>query len=81
MGRLWESGKLVKSQRLGAGSSVDSEKVLSNLTHLIIVPGHGVWTGSLPSQVHDEDFWLLDGYMYGHSETRIQAFVEHINSG
>ena len=52
--------------------SYPSALALRNLTHLIIVPCHGIWTGSSPDQVFDARYWILDGYMYGGEGTTIR---------
>ncbi|KAF7984264.1 hypothetical protein HWV62_16108 [Athelia sp. TMB] len=49
------------------------------LDHLIIVPGHSIWTGTDPSLKLDEDQWLLEPYQKGGG--RIDAFVSHIARG
>ena len=50
-----------------------------NLTHLIIVPGHAVWTGTDPKQRLSEDQWLLESYQKG--KGRLAAFFAHISRG
>ncbi|KAH7912264.1 hypothetical protein BJ138DRAFT_808448 [Hygrophoropsis aurantiaca] len=50
-----------------------------NLSHLIIVPGHAVWTGMLRSDIFDESKWILEPYQKGRG--RIAAFYGHISRG
>lgn len=61
----------------------DTKAVFSHLTHLVVVPGHAVWTGIAPEQVRDEAYWTLEDYQRGHDEAkaRIAAFVDHIRLG
>ncbi|KAI0280726.1 hypothetical protein BC826DRAFT_1111959 [Russula brevipes] len=33
-----------------------------DLVHLVIVPGHGIWTGAQPGVAEVEDSWLLASY-------------------
>ena len=47
------------------------------LTHLIVVPCHSIWVGSV-SWSEDKD-WLLESYQRGSS--RVKAFYEHIARG
>ncbi|KAF8348176.1 hypothetical protein F5887DRAFT_1254581 [Amanita rubescens] len=50
-----------------------------NLTHLIIVPGHAIWTGTDPNLRLSEDQWLLESYQKG--KGRLAAFFAHISRG
>ena len=50
-----------------------------NLTHLIIVPGHAIWTGTDPNLRLSEDQWLLESYQKGRG--RLAAFFAHISRG
>lgn len=49
------------------------------LTHLIIVPGHAIWTGTDPNLRLSEDQWLLESYQKG--KGRLAAFFAHISRG
>ena len=47
------------------------------LTHLIVVPCHSIWVGSVSWS--EEKDWLLESYQRGSS--RVKAFYEHIARG
>lgn len=48
-----------------------------NLTHLIMVPGHGIWTGAHTRELADESAWILAPYQRG--KGRPAALLEHIS--
>ncbi|KAG1864422.1 hypothetical protein F4604DRAFT_1783416 [Suillus subluteus] len=62
-------------------STIARNATLENLSHLVIVPGHAIWTGTQPDQVLDVDRWTLEEYQRGGGSYRISAFVEHIRRG
>lgn len=62
-------------------STIARNASLENLSHLVIVPGHAIWTGTQPDQVLDVDQWTLEEYQRGGGSYRISAFVEHIRRG
>ncbi|KAG2072261.1 hypothetical protein BDR04DRAFT_1096845 [Suillus decipiens] len=62
-------------------STIARDATLENLSHLVIVPGHAIWTGTQPEQVLDVDRWTLEEYQRGGGSYRISAFVEHIKRG
>lgn len=59
--------------------TLSRDKSLLGLTHLVLVPGHAIWTGTGPEDVHNEDKWILESYQKGGG--RIEAFVKHIETG
>lgn len=60
-------------------STISRSAGSSNIDHLIIVPGHSIWTGSDPSLRYNEDQWILETYQQGGG--RVEAFVSHIVRG
>ncbi|KAH7888318.1 hypothetical protein F5I97DRAFT_1803768 [Phlebopus sp. FC_14] len=60
-------------------ATIERDEALTNLSHLIIVPGHAIWSGVTSEQAFDEDFWTLEDYQKGGG--RISAFVDHIKQG
>ena len=46
------------------------------LDHLVIVPGHGIWTGAEEEDILDEKYWLLAEYQ--RNRGRPAVFLEHI---
>ena len=60
-------------------ATIERDRVLHSLDHLVIVPGHAVWTGSHPEHALDEDYWILESYQRGGG--RVAAFYSHIQRG
>jgi hypothetical protein len=60
-------------------ATIARNSTLENLSHLVVVPGHAIWTGTQPDQVLDESWWTLEEYQRGGG--RIAAFVAHIRRG
>ncbi|KAG9316202.1 hypothetical protein JVU11DRAFT_2228 [Chiua virens] len=60
-------------------ATIQRDETLARLFHLIIVPGHAIWSGSKPDEVLDETFWTLEDYQRGGG--RVAAFVDHITQG
>lgn len=60
-------------------ATIQRDETLERLSHLIIVPGHAIWTGSRRDEVLDEAFWTLEDYQRGGG--RVSAFVDHIKQG
>ncbi|KZV71154.1 hypothetical protein PENSPDRAFT_752015 [Peniophora sp. CONT] len=46
------------------------------LDHLVIVPGHGIWTGAEEEDILDEKYWLLAEFQ--RNRGRPAVFLEHI---
>ncbi|KAI0319603.1 hypothetical protein OF83DRAFT_769532 [Amylostereum chailletii] len=47
--------------------------------HLVVVPGHGIWTGTKEEDALDERLWVMADYQRGKGRPRV--FVEHIRRG
>ena len=60
-------------------ATIQRDKVLHVLDHLVIVPGHAVWTGTHPERGLDEENWILEDYQRGGG--RVAAFYSHISRG
>ncbi|KAH9016947.1 hypothetical protein EDB85DRAFT_2155538 [Lactarius pseudohatsudake] len=58
----------------GIIEALPSQPPVSGLDHLVIVPGHCIWTGAHPEDAENEDSWLLASYQ------RMRASV-HIPRG
>ncbi|TFY78573.1 hypothetical protein EWM64_g5441 [Hericium alpestre] len=58
---------------------VERPPFVGNLTHLIVVPGHGIWTGAHDREVLDESSWILAPYQRGRG--RPEIISEHISRG
>ncbi|CAL1708221.1 unnamed protein product [Somion occarium] len=59
--------------------SLNRDKSILGLNHLVVVPGHGIWKGSGPEDILDEDKWILESHQRGGG--RIPAFVKHVETG
>jgi hypothetical protein len=60
-------------------STINRASSLEELDHLIIVPGHAIWSGYEHEHLFDEDYWTLESYQRGGG--RVQAFIHHIKRG
>lgn len=77
-GTQWDGYSLENSIE----DTIERPLELQRLDHLIMVPGHGVWTGNSPDEVLQEDTWALEHYLSGEgAKTRIEAFIGHIRKG
>ncbi|KAJ3824638.1 hypothetical protein F5880DRAFT_1623124 [Lentinula raphanica] len=57
-------------------STLKGDRIVENLDHLIIVPGHAIWNGASAEQRLDEDLWTLEPYQ--RNSGRVEAFYQHI---
>lgn len=60
-------------------ATIRRDETLERLSHLIVVPGHAIWSGSKQDEVLDEELWTLEGHQRGGG--RVSAFVDHIKQG
>jgi len=60
-------------------STLSRSALIPGLNHLIIVPGHSIWTGSNPHLIGNEDEWMLEPYQKGGES--VSTFVNHISRG
>jgi hypothetical protein len=60
-------------------ATIRRDETLERLSHLIVVPGHAIWSGSKRDEVLDEGTWTLEDYQRGGG--RVSAFVDHIKHG
>ena len=60
-------------------ATIERDRVLHSLDHLVIVPGHAVWKGTHPERALEEDNWILEPYQRGGG--RVDAFYNHIMQG
>ncbi|WOO79454.1 putative protein [Vanrija pseudolonga] len=80
-----EWDELASSDMLHSGrppsveTTITRDSRMADVDHLIMVPGHAVWTGHDPSvaAIHDDD-WVLEHYQKGGS---VQTYVGHIERG
>ncbi|KAI0692605.1 hypothetical protein BC835DRAFT_1277460 [Cytidiella melzeri] len=62
-------------------ATIERDKALGALEHLVVVPGHAIWTGSKPEDSYVEDEWLMESFQQGDKAARIQAYHQHISRG
>ena len=60
-------------------ATIERDRTLLVLDHLVIVPGHGVWKGTQADDALDEEDWVLESYQKGGG--RVAAFYNHIRQG
>lgn len=60
-------------------ATIERDRMLRSLDHLVIVPGHAIWKGSTPDHTLAESQWFLETYQKGGG--RIYAFYRHITRG
>ncbi|KAH9027344.1 hypothetical protein EDB85DRAFT_2148628 [Lactarius pseudohatsudake] len=63
----------------GIIEALPSQPPASGLDHLVIVPGHCIWTGAHAEDPENEDSWLLASYQRGCGHPSI--FRAHISRG
>ncbi|KAJ7287761.1 hypothetical protein C8J57DRAFT_1284848 [Mycena rebaudengoi] len=52
----------------------------SNLNHLILVPGHGIWTGSNPELRLRSEEWAFQSYQADQESNLLALFFQHIST-
>ncbi|KAK4050748.1 hypothetical protein OIO90_004970 [Microbotryomycetes sp. JL221] len=50
----------------------------SNLKHLVMVPGHAIWTGCEANKAMQDDTWILEDLQKGGD---VRAYIKHITKG
>lgn len=60
-------------------STIQRHEALSEIDHLIMVPGHAIWRGTDIRRRLDDDEWILEPYQRGGG--RVAAFYQHIETG
>ena len=50
----------------------------TQLTHLIIVPGHAIWLGHDPTRATADDDWILEDQQRGGD---VRTYIRHITRG
>ncbi|KAI0766845.1 hypothetical protein BD413DRAFT_141300 [Trametes elegans] len=60
----------------GIWATIERDRALEGVDHLIVVPGHAIWKGSTLEARFDEDQWVLEPYQ--RSGGRVAAFFKHI---
>ncbi|KAI1785872.1 hypothetical protein LXA43DRAFT_1113146 [Ganoderma leucocontextum] len=63
----------------GDMETLQRDRTLEGIDHLIMVPGHAIWKGTSVEESTDEDAWVLEPYQRGGG--RVAAFFRHIAGG
>lgn len=63
----------------GLLATIPGRHSLHDVNHLIMVPGHAIWTGSNAQSRLNEEEWILEPYQRGGE--RVAALFAHISSG
>ena len=63
----------------GIWATLERDRALEEIDHLIMVPGHAIWTGRSVRERMDEGAWVLEPYQRGGG--RVAAFLRHIAGG
>lgn len=63
----------------GIRDTLRRDRALEEIDHLVMVPGHAIWTGRSVEERMDEDAWVLEPYQRGGG--RVAAFFGHIARG
>ena len=58
--------------------TIERDPRFTELDHLILVPGHAIWTGHDPSIVREDDDWILEPMQKGGS---VKTYISHIMEG
>lgn len=59
--------------------TIDRDPRIRNLRHLIMIPGHAIWTGHDPLRVEEDGEWVLEPMQRGGRSVR--TFLRHIRVG
>ncbi|KAJ7594674.1 hypothetical protein C8J56DRAFT_1161250 [Mycena floridula] len=57
-------------------STISRDAALKKLKHLVIVPGHAIWTGTTLEERFNESTWILEPYQKG---LGLDVFFKHIH--
>ncbi|KAI0344192.1 hypothetical protein BDW22DRAFT_1327305 [Trametopsis cervina] len=53
----------------------------ARLQHLVLVPAHGIWTGTRAGDATDPDAWLMESFGRDDAHARAAAYAEHVRRG
>ncbi|EJF60459.1 hypothetical protein BD309DRAFT_931037 [Dichomitus squalens] len=74
-----QEGRGPYSAPRGIWETLQRDKSLEEIDHLVMVPGHAIWKGMSVEERLDEDQWVLEPYQRGGG--RISAFFAQIVGG
>ena len=67
--------QLAEGVPLSIETTIERDPRYPALDHMIMVPGHAIWTGNDPNLVEEDDQWILEPMQRGGS---VKTFVKHI---
>lgn len=76
-----EGKALYEGEREERGSierTINRDIRMEKLEHMVMVPGHAIWTGSDPSKVAEDGEWVLEPMQRGGS---VRTFLRHLEEG
>jgi hypothetical protein len=75
-------GVALWSAQIGTPPSIERtiqrDPRFQELDHLIMVPGHAIWTGNDVEAITDDDQWVLQPMQKGGS---VKSYIRHIEKG
>ncbi|WVF70088.1 hypothetical protein IAT40_004875 [Kwoniella sp. CBS 6097] len=63
---------------LSIETTIERDVRYGDLDHLIMVPGHAIWTGHDVDKIREDDDWVLEAMQRGGS---VKTYVKHIEKG
>ena len=63
---------------LSIETTIERDPRFAELNHLIMVPGHAIWTGHDASMASEDEDWILEPIQKGGS---VKTFIRHIEEG
>jgi hypothetical protein len=63
---------------LSMETTIDRDDRFGRLSHMVMVPGHSIWTGRDKELIENDDEWVLQPIQRGGS---VRTFVKHIREG
>ena len=63
---------------LSIETTIERDPRFAELDHLIMVPGHAIWTGHDASMANEDEDWILETMQKGGS---VKTFIRHIEEG
>lgn len=75
---LVNAGTLDSGRPPSVESTIHRDPRMADVDHLVMVPGHAVWTGINPAEAEHDDQWVLQPMQRGGS---VKTFIKHVERG
>lgn len=78
-----EWDEVVAPEQLDSGrppsveATINRDRRMASVNHLVVVPGHAVWTGHDATEAHHDDQWVLETMQRGGS---VNTYIQHIET-